>query len=39
VGTGLTADQELTARMHFTTTARYEWMFFDAAFRREVWPV
>lgn len=24
---------------HFTTTSRYEWMFWDAAWRREVWPV
>lgn len=24
---------------HFTTTARYEWMFWDAAWRGEVWPV
>ena len=27
------------ARAHFATTARYEWMFWDAAWRREVWPV
>jgi thiaminase/transcriptional activator TenA len=27
------------ARAHFVTTARYEWMFFDAAHRRESWPV
>ena len=26
-------------REHFTTTSRYEWMFFDAAYRREDWPV
>ncbi|MER5861821.1 thiaminase II [Kitasatospora sp. NPDC002040] len=24
---------------HFTTTSRYEWMFWDAAWRREAWPV
>ncbi|MGK2883053.1 MAG: thiaminase II [Mycobacterium sp.] len=30
---------EARARAHFVTTARYEWMFFDAAYRREVWPV
>lgn len=23
----------------FRTASRYEWMFFDAAYRREVWPV
>lgn len=28
------------ARMydHFVTTSRYEWMFWDAAWRRETWP-
>lgn len=26
-------------RRHFHTTARYEWMFFDAAHRMEDWPV
>jgi thiaminase/transcriptional activator TenA len=26
-------------RRHFHTTARYEWMFFDAAYRMEDWPV
>ena len=26
-------------RRHFHTTSRYEWMFWDAAYRREVWPV
>ncbi|WP_236950134.1 thiaminase II [Mycobacterium sp. MS1601] len=39
VGATLTPDAEVRARMHFTTTARYEWMFFDASFRRETWPV
>lgn len=30
-----------TARMrdHFVTTSRYEWMFWDAAWRLESWPV
>lgn len=39
--TGLALDPaaEAVARAHFATTARYEWMFFDAAFRREGWPV
>jgi thiaminase (transcriptional activator TenA) len=32
------ADEEL-ARAHFVTTARYEWMFFDAAYCGESWPV
>lgn len=26
-------------RNHFLTTSRYEWMFWDAAYRRESWPV
>jgi thiaminase/transcriptional activator TenA len=26
-------------REAFTTAARYEWMFWDAAWRRESWPV
>ena len=24
---------------HFTTTSRYEWMFWDMGYRREAWPV
>jgi thiaminase/transcriptional activator TenA len=24
---------------HFETTSRYEWMFWDAAWRLEEWPV
>lgn len=38
-GPTLTPTEESAARAHFATTARYEWMFFDAAHRREVWPV
>lgn len=38
-GPTLTPADEAAARAHFVTTARYEWMFFDAAYRREVWPV
>jgi thiaminase/transcriptional activator TenA len=26
-------------RAHFVTTSRYEWMFWDGAYRRETWPV
>ena len=37
-GPTLTAAEETAARAHFATTARYEWMFFDAAYRREEWP-
>jgi thiaminase/transcriptional activator TenA len=39
VGPLLTSAEEAVARAHFVTTARYEWMFFDAAYRREAWPV
>jgi thiaminase (transcriptional activator TenA) len=39
IGPTLTTADEEVARAHFVTTARYEWMFFDAAYRRESWPV
>jgi thiaminase/transcriptional activator TenA len=39
VGPSLSAADERRARAHFATTARYEWMFWDAAWRREAWPV
>lgn len=39
VGRTLSPTEEVVARAHFVTTARYEWMFFDAAHRRETWPV
>jgi thiaminase (transcriptional activator TenA) len=39
VGAMLTPAEEARAREHFVTTARYEWMFFDAAHRLETWPV
>ena len=39
IGPTLTRAEESTARAHFVTTSRYEWMFFDAAYRREAWPV
>ena len=33
-------DAERTAmRRHFTTTSRYEWMFWDMGWRSERWPV
>ncbi len=28
-----------TMQRHYLTSARYEWMFWDAAYRREGWPV
>ncbi|AKT50376.1 thiaminase II [Arsenicicoccus sp. oral taxon 190] len=35
------ADGDVVARMHeaYATAARYEWMFWDAAWRQETWPV
>jgi thiaminase/transcriptional activator TenA len=39
VGRTLNPTEEAVARAHFVATARYEWMFFDAAYRREAWPV
>jgi thiaminase (transcriptional activator TenA) len=39
LGATLSPAQEASARAHFVTTSRYEWMFFDAAHRREAWPV
>lgn len=39
IGPTLSAAEEQIARAHFATTSRYEWMFFDAAHRRETWPV
>ncbi len=38
-GVGLSPSAEAVAQGHFMTTSRYEWMFFDAAYRRECWPV
>jgi thiaminase/transcriptional activator TenA len=32
------AERELMRR-HFVTTSRYEWMFWEAGFQRESWPV
>ena len=39
IGPELAAADESAARAHFVTTSRYEWMFFDAAYRQESWPV
>jgi thiaminase/transcriptional activator TenA len=38
IGSDLGVDDELRARRHFVTTSRYEWMFWDAAWRQERWP-
>jgi thiaminase/transcriptional activator TenA len=39
VGASLNDSERSRAAVHFATTARYEWMFWDAAWRREAWPV
>ncbi len=39
VGLSLAPEAEAAARRHFRTAARYEWMFWDAAYRQETWPV
>jgi thiaminase/transcriptional activator TenA len=39
VGLQVTAGEQKRMRAHFVQTARYEWMFWDAAWRREAWPV
>jgi thiaminase/transcriptional activator TenA len=39
VGAAASAAELARMREHFTTTARYEWMFWDAGYRREVWPI
>jgi thiaminase (transcriptional activator TenA) len=39
VGATLSPTELDRMREHFTTTSRYEWMFWDAGWRREQWPV
>ena len=39
IGLDLGPEAEAAARQHFRTAARYEWMFWDAAYRQEAWPV
>ena len=38
-GRDLAVGENERAHRHFLTTARYEWMFWDAAWRQESWPV
>jgi thiaminase (transcriptional activator TenA) len=38
-GSELAGPAEARAQAHFVMGARYEWMFWDAAYRREAWPV
>jgi thiaminase/transcriptional activator TenA len=39
VGESAGAGEQAAMREHVVTTARYEWMFWDAGWRRETWPV
>jgi thiaminase/transcriptional activator TenA len=39
IGTQISAAERARCRTHFATTTRYEWMFWDAAYRQESWPV
>jgi len=39
VGPDLGAADDARARRHFAITSRYEWMFWDAAWRLERWPI
>src|SRR5512134_4098693 len=38
VGAAAGAVEQAAMREHVVTTSRYEWMFWDAAWRRESWP-
>jgi thiaminase/transcriptional activator TenA len=39
IGAEVSGAELAVMREHFTTTSRYEWMFWDAGYRRETWPV
>lgn len=39
IGESLSSAELTRMRQHFTTTSRYEWMFWDAAYRQERWPI
>jgi thiaminase (transcriptional activator TenA) len=39
VGADASPVEQGLMRAHFTTTSRYEWMFWDAGYRRETWPI
>lgn len=39
IGADLGGAEQARALQHYATTSRYEWMFWDAAWRRETWPV
>ncbi|MHA6761642.1 thiaminase II [Streptacidiphilus sp. PAMC 29251] len=39
IGAELSPAERARAVQHFAVTSRYEWMFWDAAWNRETWPV
>src|SRR6266545_540718 len=39
VGASVGPAEQASMQEHVVTTSRYEWMFWDAAWRREAWPV
>lgn len=39
VGERVSDDERALMHEHFTTTSRFEWMFWDAGYRCETWPV
>jgi thiaminase (transcriptional activator TenA) len=39
LGEEISAAERSRIHSHFTTTSRYEWMFWDMGYRREAWPV
>ncbi len=39
LGTGISTDEEGRMHRHVATATRYEWLFWDMAWRREAWPV
>ncbi len=39
LGPELSPAERASAARHFTTTSRYEWMFWDMGYRRERWPI
>jgi thiaminase/transcriptional activator TenA len=39
LGPGLAAPERDRVHRHFRITSRYEWMFWDMAYRQETWPV
>ena len=39
IGATVSAAELARMREHFTTTSRYEWMFWDGGYREESWPV